>query len=112
LFGVASTFGVALAAYWSVALLRSLSGPLFSTWINQHITSDVRATVLSIANQSDALGQLGGGPVLGVIGTVRSLRAAMVAAGIVLLPTLGLYGWLLRREGEATPAKPQVTAAD
>lgn len=110
-FGVATTFGVALAAYWGVALLRSLSGPLFSTWINQHITSDVRATVLSISSQSDALGQLSGGPVLGVIGTVRSLRAAMVAAGMVLLPTLGLYGWLLRRD-PAVPQQSQVTAAD
>ncbi len=112
LFGVATSFVVALAAYWAVALLRSLSGPLFSTWINGHITSDVRATVLSITSQSDALGQLSGGPVLGVIGTVRSLRAAMVAASIVVLPTLGLYGWLLRRDGQATQAQPQVPVAD
>lgn len=110
-FGAANSFGLALAAYWSVALLRSLSGPLFSTWINQHIPSQVRATVLSISSQSDALGQFIGGPILGVIGTVRSLRAAMIAAGIMLSPALGLYGWLLRREGEPQ-AHPQVTATD
>jgi len=111
-FGAANSFGLALAAYWSVALLRSLSRPLLSTWINQHIPSALRATVLSISNQSDALGQFIGGPIVGVIGTLRSLRAAMVAAGIMLSPTLALYGWLLRRDLAATQAQPQTTAAE
>jgi DHA3 family tetracycline resistance protein-like MFS transporter len=112
LFGLATTFGLALAAYWAIALLRSLNGPLFNTWINQHISSQVRATVLSISSQSDALGQFIGGPILGTIGTLRSLRAAMVAAGLMLSPTLGLYAWVLQREPTATQAEAQVAAAE
>jgi DHA3 family tetracycline resistance protein-like MFS transporter len=50
-------------------------------------------------NQSDAIGQVGGGPVLGGIGTVWGLRAALVSAAAVLVPALGLYAHALRRGG-------------
>ncbi len=49
------------------------------TWLNQQIAdSSVRATVISIFGQADAIGQTAGGPVLGVIGNVFGIRAALV----------------------------------
>ena len=49
-------------------------------WLNEQITdSSVRATVLSISGQADAIGQAGGGPVLGVVGNLWGIRAALVA---------------------------------
>jgi DHA3 family tetracycline resistance protein-like MFS transporter len=90
-FGLAPGFGLGLAAYWTAGVLRSLQHPLASTWLNQHLPSRVRATVLSIYGQSDALGQLAGGPVVGVVG-LRSLRAALVFSGVILTPALLLYG--------------------
>jgi DHA3 family tetracycline resistance protein-like MFS transporter len=59
-------------------------------WLSARIEPRVRATVLSMASQMDALGQVGGGPVLGLIGTLRGLRAALVVAGVALSPSLPL----------------------
>lgn len=90
-FGVAPGFGLGLIAFWTAGVLRSLQHPLASTWLNQHLPSRVRATVLSLLGQFDALGQVAGGPVVGLVG-LRSLRAALVFAGLILTPALVLYG--------------------
>lgn len=91
-FGLAGSFALAVGAFWLVSLLRSVYGPLAMSWLNQHIDSRSRATVLSLVSQADALGQVAGGPGIGLIGTVRSLRAAMVAAAALLSPAVALYG--------------------
>jgi DHA3 family tetracycline resistance protein-like MFS transporter len=65
--------------------------PLATAWLNQHVDSSVRATVFSIRNQADALGQILGGPVLGAIATLVSLRVEMVVAAFFLLPALYVY---------------------
>jgi hypothetical protein len=63
--------------------------------------------VLSITSQADAIGQTAGGPALGAVGTVFSIRAALVAGAAVLAPALGLYGRALRRHGR----EPELDAA-
>jgi MFS family permease len=99
-FALAGEFALALAACWGYYLTRSLISPVYTTWLNQNITdSSVRATVISISNQSDAIGQVAGGPVLGGIGTVFGLRAALAAGGALLLPALALYGRAIRHHG-------------
>jgi hypothetical protein len=70
------------------------------TWLNQQITdSSVRATVISITGQSDAIGQAVGGPGLGVICYIWGIRAALVAGAVALAPALGLYGRALKHDG-------------
>jgi DHA3 family tetracycline resistance protein-like MFS transporter len=80
--------------------------PLTSTWLNQHLPSRVRATVLSMVGQADALGQIAGGPVVGFIG-LRSLRAALVFSGLILTPSLVLYsrGVKLEQSAETIPVE-------
>ena len=72
-------------------------GPVSATWINQGLEPGVRATVLSAASQSDALGQIVGGPIVGAVGTAWSIRAAMVTSGGILTPILLLYAFALRK---------------
>ena len=61
-------------------LARRITDPLYLTWLNRNIEdSSVRATVTSMVNQTDAIGEVAGGPGVGAIGTVVSLRAALVA---------------------------------
>jgi DHA3 family tetracycline resistance protein-like MFS transporter len=99
-FGLAGSLALAVAASLTVSLSRSLTGPLYMTWLNQQITdSSVRATVISISGQADAIGQTAGGPALGVVGNVFGLRAALVVAGLVIAPVLGLYGRAMRHGG-------------
>jgi MFS transporter, DHA3 family, tetracycline resistance protein len=99
-FAVAGTLALALAGFWLYYLTRSLIGPVERTWLNQTITdSSVRATVISMSGQSDAIGQVAGGPGLGAIGTVFSLRTGLLAGGALLAPAIALYARAVRHHG-------------
>jgi MFS transporter, DHA3 family, tetracycline resistance protein len=100
LFGLAASFAVAAVTYLVARLVRRLKDPLYSTWLNKNVEdSSVRATVNSIASQADAIGEVAGGPAIGVVGTVASLRAALVATGLLLTPTIALFVRALRHGG-------------
>ena len=90
----------AIAALLGVFFARDLAGPLYTIWLNEQITeSSVRATVLSISGQANAVGQAGGGAVLGVIGNVWGIRAALTTGSLAIAPALWLYGRAIGREG-------------
>jgi DHA3 family tetracycline resistance protein-like MFS transporter len=89
-----------MAVFLAALLARGLLAPLYTTWLNQQITdSSVRATVLSISGQANAIGQAAGGPVLGVIGNIFGIPAALVAGALTTLPAAALYGRALRYGG-------------
>jgi MFS family permease len=96
-FALAGGFWWAAAAYVAMRLFRGVASPLFNTWITQSIDQRVRATVLSMVSQSDAIGQVAGGPVIGWIGTAISLRAALVTSAVLLMPALPLVAAARRR---------------
>jgi MFS transporter, DHA3 family, tetracycline resistance protein len=60
----------------------------------------VRATVMSITNQADAVGQWTGGPAIGAIGNAFGIRAALVTGAFLLSPAIALYGRALRHGGQ------------
>ena len=91
-FGLTSAFWVALVLYWGIQVLRSISAPLQDAWLNERIDDPrVRATVFSVSSQVDAIGQISGGPLVGVIGNALSIRAALVTSGLMLSPAIPLY---------------------
>jgi DHA3 family tetracycline resistance protein-like MFS transporter len=91
---------IAVAGILGVFLARDLASPLYTIWLNDQITdSSVRATVFSIGGQGDAIGQAAGGPVLGLIGNVWGLRAALAAGAVAIVPALGLYGRAIAHHG-------------
>jgi len=99
-FALSGSTWLAIAALLGVFFARDLAGPLYTTWLNEQITdSTVRATVLSISGQANAIGQAGGGPVLGVVGNVWGIRAALAAGAAVIAPALGLYGRAIAHQG-------------
>ena len=106
-FGLAGNFVVAIIAKWLISLLRTASGPLSGTWMNQNIRSEVRATVLSMNGQADALGQVAGGPVIGAIGSAFSMRAALVFSGLLITPALALYTRTFKPRGAQPALAPQ-----
>lgn len=83
--------------------MRVAIQPLTLIWLNRGLRPGARATVISMLGQSDALGQTVGGPLLGLAGTLRTVRTALVGVGLVLLPALGLYGREVVREPDAEP---------
>jgi DHA3 family tetracycline resistance protein-like MFS transporter len=104
-FGLASSFALAMAAYLAVNIIRRVTGPLYTAWLNQSAEPGVRATLLSLEGQADALGQIAGGPVVGAIGSAISLPAALVVAGLALTPTLALFARITRQP--ASPEQPE-----
>lgn len=111
LFGFAAvgSFAGAVLLRWAISILRTLIEPLQTAWINRHLDSDVRATVISMSGQVDAIGQIAGGPPVGWVGGVLGLRAALFASAALLLPALPLYARVLRR---GRPAEAEVPAGD
>lgn len=102
-FGLAWGFPMAIVTVLMIDPLRGMYYPLSAAWLNQSLEPGIRATVFSMRNQMDALGQIVGGPVLGVIALVVSLRLEMVVAALILVPALLLYTRTLRLEGSAIP---------
>ncbi len=110
-FAQARGFGFALAAFWLSGTMRQLQYPVYGAWLNQNVDSRVRATVLSMSGQADALGQFAVGPVLGALGTAFGLRTALTTAGLVLSPALLLYGRALRKGRPTVAGGEPVLAA-
>jgi len=96
-FALAGSFWIALLTYLAASVLRQVQDPLYTTWLNQHVDSSMRATVISMGGQANALGQIAGGPGIGAVGAAVSLRAALALSGVLLTPALALYGRVLRR---------------
>ena len=97
-FALAGNLPLALLALLLRGATGALIGPLAGAWTAQQIEGRVRATVLSMASLSNAFGQTAGGPGVGLLGN-RSLRAALVVAGLLFSPLLPLYAWARRRGG-------------
>jgi DHA3 family tetracycline resistance protein-like MFS transporter len=104
LFGIADSFALAVAAFLIYGTCRGLGGPLHGAWLARSIDPRVRATVLSMISQVDAVGQVAGGPVIGAVGKVFSIRAALVLTGVLLAPTLPLFVRAGRRARTAQEA--------
>jgi DHA3 family tetracycline resistance protein-like MFS transporter len=105
-FGMTGSFWLAVITYCLSLTLRTTSMPLIITWINQNVDSNVRATVLSMEEQVFSLGQSIGGPMVGALGSIVSLPAALVTTGIARLPVAIIFLRLLiqgKREIESTP---------
>jgi DHA3 family tetracycline resistance protein-like MFS transporter len=90
LFAWSPWLGLTLGVYLLISALRNLVGPLTDAWVNQRLDSDVRATVLSMTGQVDAVGQIVGGPLIGLVASLFSVPAAMTVSGLLLTPALPL----------------------
>jgi DHA3 family tetracycline resistance protein-like MFS transporter len=99
-YALAGGAGLAIVAILTALLARQLLWPLWMTWVNQQVTdSSVRATVISMTGQADAVGQAAAGPVLGAVGNAFGIPAALAAGALLLSPALLLYGRALRHGG-------------
>lgn len=91
-FALSPIFAVTIIVYWFISVLRNVAGPLYSTWVNQKLDPNTRATVLSMSSQVDAIGQMGGGPLAAAVAGAVSVVAAIITSGLLLLPALPLIG--------------------
>jgi MFS transporter, DHA3 family, tetracycline resistance protein len=100
----AHAFAVVVGGYVVVSVLRPVLYPLVSGWMVGRIEPAVRATALSARDMFDSAGQIVGGPVIGLIGTLASLRIALLAGAAALGPAAACIVAASRR------IKPRTTA--
>lgn len=96
-FALARNAVLALAAYVMIGQLRGVIAPLYTAWVNQNLAPQTRATIISMSAQADALGEMAGGPMVGLLGNL-SVRAALIVSAALLSPSLWLFRRALRRE--------------
>lgn len=91
IFALTRNFSLMLIAYLATNTFRIINKPIFSAWLNGHIDDNSRATVLSINGQMNSLGQILGGPIIGIIATNISVSIGIVCTSLLVTPVLVLY---------------------
>jgi MFS transporter, DHA3 family, tetracycline resistance protein len=99
-FALAGSAWIAIAGILGVFFARNMANPLYDTWLTEQITdSSVRATVFSLTGQANAVGEAAGGPILGVLGNVWGIRAALTGGALAIAPALGFFGRAIAHHG-------------
>jgi MFS transporter, DHA3 family, tetracycline resistance protein len=97
-------FVFAVLAYLAVVTMRPVFSPLITGWVVGRVDSSVRATALSATDMFDSGGQIAGGPVIGAIGVLATIRIALLAGAAALAPAAGLLVAATRRVRVRTEA--------
>jgi DHA3 family tetracycline resistance protein-like MFS transporter len=97
-FALAANLYLAIALIWVDSVMRAVFSPVQRAWLNRSLDPSNRATLFSVDGQADALGQVVGGPIIGVVASGISIRAALVGSAALLTLALPL---LARALGQA-----------
>lgn len=92
-------WGVAAAGLVGSMALREACYPLIQAWVNRGADPATRATLNSLVGQSESVGEVAGGPILGAIGATAGVSAALVTSATVF----GVGALLTRWRPEPTP---------
>ncbi len=90
LFALGRSFWPVLALFLLAGLMRTIQGPVLSAWMNDHVEEHMRATVFSTGGQLDALGQILGGPMVGLVAQRSSVSWGLACTALLLFPVLFL----------------------
>jgi DHA3 family tetracycline resistance protein-like MFS transporter len=109
-FGFAGSFALAVAALLARVAVRAIAWPFYRAYLSHSTDSEARATVFSMIGQANAIGQVGGGPVVGAVGSLVSIRVALALSGLFMSPVILFFRRLTR---QVTPSAgfPAVTLA-
>ena len=108
-FAISPLLPLTLGLYLVIDVLRDVHGPLNSAWVNQKLDPQTRATVHSMVGQVDAIGQVAGGPSVGLVARFFSVVAAITTSGMLLLPAMLLVGRANSQSKEETKVDVVVT---
>jgi DHA3 family tetracycline resistance protein-like MFS transporter len=92
IFAFAGNFYLAAASYWLTYAMRYTHSSLNDIIINKNISdSGIRATVFSMKAQLDQVGQIIGGPIIGLIANKWSVSVGLLSSGLIILPIVFVY---------------------
>jgi DHA3 family tetracycline resistance protein-like MFS transporter len=98
---------LAVILYVAISVIRSLISPLYTAWVNQRLDSQIRATIISTSSQVDAIGQIAGGPVVGLFARRFGYGAGLVFSTALLSPVFLVFIWLRKIEKNKNPVDLQ-----
>lgn len=87
---------LALIAVWVKGAAGAVAQPAVRTWLNRQLPSRLRATALSMNGQANAIGQVVGGPPLGLLGNRTRPAVAILATAALAAPIVAIYAALDR----------------
>jgi hypothetical protein len=102
-FALAANLFVAIAFLWVATVMRQAFIPVQRVWLNRSLDAANRATLFSVDGQADALGQIVGGPIIGVVASGVSIRAALVASASLLCLAIPLFARALGQTRNVVP---------
>jgi len=101
-FALSPVLGLAFFMYLLVTVARTVAAPLYTAWVNRRLETGSRATVLSMASQVDAVGQICGGPAVGLVARMMSVVAALLSSSALVVPAF----LLIRRADRQAETDP------
>jgi DHA3 family tetracycline resistance protein-like MFS transporter len=107
-FALATNLAAAIAFLWVASVMRQAFMPVQRAWLNRSLDPSNRATLFSVDGQADALGQIVGGPIIGVVASGISIRAALVVSASLLGLALPLFARAFRQTGIDSPVTANV----
>ena len=105
-FALATNLFIAIGFLWVASVMHQAFMPVQRAWLNRSLDPANRATLFSVDGQADALGQIVGGPIIGVVASGVSIRAALVASASLLCLALPLFA---RALGQARDTAPKIS---
>ena len=106
-FALATNLFVAIAFLWVATVMRQAITPVQRAWLNRSLDPANRATLFSVDGQADAVGQIVGGPVIGIVASGVSIRAALVASASLLWLAIPLFARALGQTRNTVPENHQ-----
>jgi predicted MFS family arabinose efflux permease len=104
---LSSDFLYVVIAVLFLQMVFGLSEPTLQGWMNEHVGSDVRATVLSVRSMAFTLGGGAGLVCLGLLARGNGIPAAWLAAGVlVILAAPGFFLLAFAAPARAAPPDP------
>jgi DHA3 family tetracycline resistance protein-like MFS transporter len=106
-FALSPALWPALLALWLRTAGQGIAAPVQAAWLARNVASSARATTISLTSQADAIGQVIGGPPLGVVATRTSIPIALIISATIFTPAAIVYARLrpnrLERAGDRVP---------
>ncbi len=96
-FAITKEIVVTASLYIVFYTVRRINQPVYRAWMNEHITSSIRATVLSTYGQLDSIGQVISGPIIGAIALNTSISFGIVISSILLSPVIIIYLYFIMK---------------
>lgn len=100
-FGLTDSLVIAFIVFLIIGVGRDIISVFMDIWLNSLIENpNTRATMFSVRGQVDSIGQIGGGPALGLIAKLFSIRTALIVSAVILSPILLFYKKVISSHSE------------